>query len=44
MSNVLLLAFVILSVYLCAYDIRFIAPRVPALQVPGGRAFGYPKQ
>jgi hypothetical protein len=22
----------------------FIAPRVPALQVPGGRAFGYPKQ
>ena len=21
-----------------------IAPRVPALQVPGGRAFGYPKQ
>ena len=23
---------------------QFIAPRVPALQVPGGRAFGYPKQ
>ena len=21
-----------------------VAPRVPALQVPGGRAFGYPKQ
>ena len=25
-------------------SVRLIAPRVPALQVPGGRAFGYPKQ
>jgi hypothetical protein len=34
---------------LCRAQVRtplklIIAPRVPALQVPGGRAFGYPKQ